>query len=214
VNLILEEHGATQVLELAAGLSPRGMDLAPKGIVLVEADLADATAMKGEVVTAVLGRVPANLHLCPVNVLDRAELLACCSAFTNRPVAVVTEGLLRYLTFEEKTQLAANVREILLRFGGLWVTTDIHLRFWAHRHRGPINRETEKERLGRSLDPNYFDDLDHALRFFEECGFDVEARPLMEGIRDSVISLHQAPDELLEELKDRRVFILRVPRTS
>ena len=209
VNRILEEHGAAQILELAAGLSPRGMDFAQRDIVYAEADLADSIALKREIVTAILGKVPANLHLCATSVLDRAGLAGCCAAFVNRPVAITTEGLLRYLTFEEKTQLAANVRDILSRYGGVWITTDIHLRRWAQR-RAPIHLETETERLGRTLDPNYFDDPDHARTFFEGCGFQVESRPLLEGIRDRVISLPNAPDELVEELTDRRIFILRL----
>jgi O-methyltransferase involved in polyketide biosynthesis len=210
VNRILEEHGAAQILELAAGLSPRGMDMAQRDVVYVEADLAESIALKREVVTAVLGQVPANLFLCAANVVDRSEFLGCCSVFTNRPVAVTTEGLLRYLTFGEKTQLAANVRDLLSRYGGIWITTDIHLRQWAQGHRGPVNRETETERLGRNLDPNYFDDIDHARTFFERCGFQVESRPLLEGIRERVVSLPHAPDELVSELNDRRIFILRL----
>jgi hypothetical protein len=38
----------------------------------------------------------------------------------------------------------------------------------------------------------------------------VESRPLLEGIRDRVISLPNAPAELAAELNDRRVFVLRV----
>jgi O-methyltransferase involved in polyketide biosynthesis len=154
--------------------------------------------------------VPANLHLCAARVLDREELPACCNAFSKAPVAIATEGLLRYLTFPEKEQLAANVREILSRFGGIWVTTDIHLRHWAQTHGGPLRRASETERLGRNLDPNYFDDLEHAREFFEHCGFDVESRPLLEGIRESIVSLPNATEELRAELNDRRTFSLRV----
>lgn len=211
VNRILEEHGAMQILELAAGLSPRGMDFAQRGIIYVEADLAQSTDLKREIITSVLGQVPDNLFLCPASVVDCAEFAGCCSAFGPRPVAVTTEGLLRYLTFEEKTQLAANVREILSRDGGMWITTDIHLRHWAKGHRRQMRRETETERLGRDLDPNYFDDADHARSFFEGCGFEVEARPLLEGIRERLVSLPYASDELVTELNDRETFILRLP---
>jgi O-methyltransferase involved in polyketide biosynthesis len=209
VNRILEEYGTAQILELAAGLSPRGMDFAQRGFVYVEVDLAESIVLKREVVAAVLGHVPANLHFCAASVIDRAALLSCCAVFVNGPVAVTTEGLLRYLTFEEKAQFAGGVRDILSRRGGLWITTDIHLRQWAQR-RGPIHRETETERLGRALDPNYFDDADHARAFFEGCGFQVESRPLLEGIRDRVISLPNAPDDLMAELDDRRIFVLRL----
>ncbi len=182
VTNVVEEKGAAQVLELAAGLSPRGMDLAQRGVVYVEADLADSIAMKREIVTAILGSVPEGLHLRAANVIDRVQLLDCCSVFDRkRPVAVTTEGLLRYLTFEEKTELAANVLEILRRFGGWWITTDIHVKSLFTRQ-SATHREGEKQRLGRSLDANYFDDLEHARRFFEGCGFVVESRRLLDCV--------------------------------
>jgi len=208
VNHILEEHRARQVLELAAGLSPRGMDFAPRGVVYVEADLPESIERKREIVTAVLGAVPANLHLCAASVVDREQFLACAAVFDKRPVAITTEGLLRYLTFDEKQRLSANVRELLARFGGIWVTTDVHLRKHMHAHRRAARLAAETERLGRDLDPNYFDDLDHAQTFFEEGGFAVESRPLLDGIRERVISLPTAPPELIDELNERRTFVL------
>jgi O-methyltransferase involved in polyketide biosynthesis len=206
VSRLLEEKGATQVLELAAGFSPRGLDLAQRGVVYVEADLAESTARKREIVTAILGSVPKNLHLSAASVVDRAQLLACCSPFSSgRPVAVTTEGLLRYLTFEEKTVLAANVHEILRRYGGWWITPDIHLKTWALR-RSPVHRQNEQERLGRNLDSNYFEDVDHARRFFEACGFVVDSRPLLAGFQDQ--SAPPPHEDLIPWLNDLRLFVL------
>jgi len=210
VSRVLKEKGATQVLELAAGFSPRGMELARRGVVYVEADLAEPTTLKREVVTAILGSVPEGLHLCAASVIDREQLLACCSPFvTERPVAVTTEGLLRYLNFEEKTHLAANVHEILRRYGGWWVTPDIHLRRWAQQQ-SPTFHQTELETLGRSLDSNYFADLNHAHQFFEGCGFAVDSRPLLEGIRDQIAPLQN--EDLIAELNERPLFVLTLKR--
>lgn len=206
VSRAVEEKGATQVLELAAGFSPRGMELAQRGVVYVEADLAESTVLKREIVTAILGSVPKNLHLCAASVIDRAQLLACCSPFTTeRPVAITTEGLLRYLTFEEKTQLSANVTEILQRFGGWWITPDIHLRCWAQRQSLKY-LQSEQEMLGRNLDANYFADLDDAQQFFESCGFAVESRPLLEGSQSPIEGLQN--EDQIAELNDRRLFVL------
>lgn len=206
VNQVLAEKGATQVLELAAGLSPRGMEAVQQGVAYVEADLAESMALKREVVTAIFGSVPPNLHLCAASVLDKVQLLECCAPFAvGRPIAVTTEGLLRYLTFEEKTQVAANVLEILRRYGGWWITPDIHVKRFLERQ-NPAHRQNETERLGRSLDPNYFDDVDHAKRFFETCGFAVESRPLLEGVRGQLSS---SPDsELARFLDDHCLFVL------
>ena len=210
VTRLVKEKAATQVLELAAGLSPRGTELAQRGIVYVEADLADSVTLKREVLTAMLGSVPENLHLCPASAIDREQLLACCVPFVSeRPVAVTTEGLLRYLTFEEKALVAANVHEILRRYGGWWITPDIHLRSWAQRQtptQYQAQRQAEVNTLGRDLDANYFEDLDHATRFFERCGFAVDSRPLLEGIQDQI---EAAPSgEAAGMLNDSRLFVL------
>jgi O-methyltransferase involved in polyketide biosynthesis len=206
VSRLVAEKGATQVLELAAGLSPRGMELAQRGVVYVEADLAEALGLKQEIVTALLGPLPQNLHLCAASVIEREQVLACCFPFdTGRPVAVTTEGLLRYLTFEEKTRVAANVLEILRRYGGWWITPDVHLKSWAQQQ-SPAYRQSERQTLGRSLDSNYFADLDHALRFFDGCGFVVDSRPLLEGIQDQIATLQY--EDQLANLNDHRLFVM------
>jgi O-methyltransferase involved in polyketide biosynthesis len=211
VSRVVAEKGATQVLELAAGLSPRGMDLARKGILYVEADLAELMTRKREIVTAILGAVPENLHLCAASVLDRSQLLECCGPFaTGRPVAVTTEGLLRYLTFDEKALVALNVHEILQRYGGWWITPDVHLRSLTQRQTTDY-RQQERETLGRSLDANYFEDLDHARRFFEGLGFAVESRPLFERLQAKI----QAPgSDQAVDLNDFRLFVLTPKRVA
>ena len=206
VTRLVEEKAATQVLELAAGLSPRGAELAPRGIVYVEADLAESIMLKREVLTAMLGSVPKNLHLCAASAIDREQLLSCFVPFAaGHPVAVTAEGLLRYLTFEEKAMVAANVHEILQRYGGWWITPDIHLRTWAHRQT-PTHRQAELKTLGRSLDANYFEDFDHARQFFERWGFAVDSRPLLQGIQDQIAA--RPNQEQAAMLNDSRLFIL------
>jgi O-methyltransferase involved in polyketide biosynthesis len=205
VSRIIAEKGATQVLELAAGFSPRGMDLARRGIVYVETDLAESMTRKREIVTAILGAVPENLHLCAASAIDRSRLLECCSPFvTGRPVAVTTEGLLRYLTFDEKALVARNVYEILQRYGGWWMTPDVHLRTLIQRQTTDY-RQQERETLGRSLDANYFEDLDHAQRFFEALGFAVDSRSLFERLQAQIET--PGSDQAVD-VNDFRLFVL------
>ena len=211
VSRVVAEKGATQVLELAAGLSPRGMDLARKGIVYVESDLPESTTRKRELVTAILGAVPENLHLCAASAIDRSQLLECCGPFvTGRPVAVTTEGLLRYLTFDEKALVALNVHEILQRYGGWWITPDVHLRSMTQRQTTDY-RQQERETLGRSLDANYFEDLDHARRFFEGLGFAVDSRPLFERLQAQILA--PGSDQAVD-LNDFRLFVLTPKRVA
>ncbi len=206
VTRAVEEKGAKQMLELAAGLSPRGMALAQRGLVCVEADLEESTAQKRELVTAILGAVPENLHLCVASAVQREQLLACCAPFSaGQPVAVAMEGLLRYLTFEEKAQVASNVLEILRPFGGWWITSDVHLRSLFERQ-SQEQRERETATLGRSLESHYFRDTDHAREFFESCGFQVESRPLIQGIREQLDT--QPNQKQIAELSEHPLLIL------
>jgi O-methyltransferase involved in polyketide biosynthesis len=214
VSRILMEQGAKQILELAAGFSPRGMEFSQRPDfrdgVYVEADLPDMIERKRGIVAALLGSVPQNLKLCQASVLNRTQLEEACAAFRQTPVAVTAEGLLRYLTFPEKEELAANVIGILRTFGGCWITPDIHTRHWAAQRRDHAFRERVESKIGRDLDGNYFDDEAHARSFFESCGFAVEERPLLEGIREEVVSLKYASPAMLEQLETRRTFVLRV----
>ena len=213
VNRVLIERQARQILELAAGYSPRALDPAFSGVRYLEADLPKMIEQKREIVTALLGSIPAHLEFCPASVLNREELAQGLVHFREEPIFVTSEGLLRYLTFDEKTRLAENVHAILSVYGGAWITPDVHLKQWS-----PGQRRKDRpdwgfaEQLGRDVNLNYFDDLDHARSFFEGRGFEVEERPLLEGIRQQVISLPLAPEELLAELESRRIFIL-TPRS-
>jgi len=203
---LVEERRATQVLELAAGLSPRGMEYARRGIVYVEADLPESTALKREIVSGILGFVPHHLHLCGADALNREQVMACCSPFTSgQPIAVTNEGLLRYLNFAEKARVAANVLEILQRYGGWWITPDVHLKSWLER-RSTALRDSERETLRRSLDANYFNDMDQAKEFFEGCGFAVDSRPMLECL-PGPLSAPQ-PEEVKAFLNSCLMFIL------
>jgi len=203
VSRILAQGQAAQILELASGFSTRALDPAFHDAVYVEVDLPKMIARKREMVTALLGSIPAHLHFCSASVLNRDELAQSLTHFSHQPVAITSEGLLRYLTFEEKARLAENVKEILCTYGGVWITPDIQVKEWA-----PGRDRSLALDLGRDIEGNYFDDQSHARSFFESCGFRVEERPLLEGIRERVVSLPHASPNLLAELESRRIYTM------
>jgi len=213
VSRLLLHRRATQILELASGFSTRSLDPAFQHTTYVEVDLPKMIEQKREIVTTLRGSVPPHLHFSLANVLDRNELAQALTNFSReQPVHLTSEGLLRYLTFEEKSQLAENVRHILSLHGGAWITPDIHLKKWAPENRPPRSGMdwSFSAQLGRNINANYFDDLPHARSFFESHGFHVDEQPLLEGVRDNVISLPLASPDLLAELESRRIFTLTV----
>ncbi len=101
---ILARHSDTQVLEIACGLSARGLRFSQShpGIRYVEADLPRMAAMKAELIGKVQGLSPEHKVL-SIDILAAAGALSLESVLAEsfdqaRPIAVITEGLMNYFT--------------------------------------------------------------------------------------------------------------------
>lgn len=190
----IAKTGARQVLELASGLSPRGIALtADPGFVFVEVDLPDKLALKLEVIDRLVtdGVIPRrpNLHSIASNVLDPNLFDRASSYFRPEPVAVVCEGLLRYLSVEDKIVLGKRIHEMLRRFGGAWITPDYEVR--AEEMAIPGMRERYEDiarRTGVDVSANLFESGAAMIRCFENMGFAVERIPLAD-MMDELVSV-------------------------
>lgn len=98
------ERGITQVLEIACGMSPRGIRLRNKHTQLhmVEADLPDMATRKAARLL-VAGRLGEHHQVMPVDILaesgERSLEAVVARAFdNNEPMVVVTEGLTSYFS--------------------------------------------------------------------------------------------------------------------
>ena len=130
VSRLLEEKGVDQIIEIASGFSPRGLILAQDpSITYVELDLQRILRAKRDIVEKLVqqAKVPrrSNLHFREGNALAMQDLKGAVQAFKDRPIAVIHEGLLRYLSFQEQALIAENIHRLLERFGGIWITPDI-----------------------------------------------------------------------------------------
>jgi O-methyltransferase involved in polyketide biosynthesis len=171
----LAELGATRILEIAAGLSFRGLAMAEReGIFYLDTDLPEMTATKADLVR--------RLHPAPlagslrVQALDALDADAFRSAFRQLPpgpIAIVHEGLLMYLDDAEKAGLAASVREALLERGGAWVTADVYVRSAVK----PFREERTKQFLeAHRVEEKKFADWSAAEAFFAAQRFAVATR--------------------------------------
>ena len=108
-NKLLENYNITQLLELAAGYSSRGLIYSKKGYNYVEMDLENVSKNKINLLNDIAG-IPDNLHMVGGNALNGEDYKKCEKYFNkDNEIAVINEGLLRYLTFEEKECVAKNV---------------------------------------------------------------------------------------------------------
>ncbi len=137
IDHLLEEAIAagvvSQVVELAAGLSPRGLEVTRRhpDLTYVEVDLPGMAARKGRVLRA-KGADPARHRAVTADVLDDAAFTAVFAGRESmldpsRGTAVVTEGLLNYLPREAVLGLWRRTARELRRFpqGRYW--SDLHV---------------------------------------------------------------------------------------
>jgi O-methyltransferase involved in polyketide biosynthesis len=221
VNRLLNEQRARQILEIAAGFSPRSLAMArDPSVEYSEMDLPGLVGEKRSIFEelvkqAKIPRYP-NVHLNAGNALVMGDLLAAVKPFRKEPIAVVNEGLLRYLTFEEKTIMARNVQELLRLFGGAWITPDLSLRPQSAFGLSGERRREQFARIERmtgiDVAKNYFENEDAARAFFEDLGFRIERHSFME-IADELVSperLHLSNEQVEKEIGRLAVFVMKL----
>lgn len=176
IDAALDAIGATRILELAAGLSFRGLDWAARraDVFYLDTDLPEMAATKADLV----GRLhpeplPGTLLVKPLNALDADAFRATVGLVPAGPLAVAQEGLLMYLGDAEKAALAANVREALLARGGSWITADVYVPSAVQPQR---DERTTKFLEQHRVEENKFADFAAATRFFAANGLSVVRR--------------------------------------
>lgn len=69
--------------------------------------------------------MPKNLHFVVGNSFDKNDLRKCLKYFDlSKPIAVINQGLMRYLDFDEKRLLTSNIYSIIKPNNGVWLTCD------------------------------------------------------------------------------------------
>src|SRR3569623_1942019 len=129
----LRASGIDQILELAGGLSLRGLAMtdAQPALKYGDTELAALTAEKQELVPRVRQQhgLPdrGGYLLAVANAVELEQLRdATAPLRRDRPLEIVSEGLLQYLSPAELEVVAGNIRAVLAAFGpgGLWLTSD------------------------------------------------------------------------------------------
>jgi len=219
VNCLLKERNARQILEIAAGFSPRSLAMArDPAVEYSEMDLPGVMREKRAIFEELVkqSRIPRypNVHLNAGNALVMGDMLAAVKQFRKEPIAVVNEGLLRYLTFEEKTIVARSVQELLRFFGGAWITPDLSLRPQSAFGLSGESRREQFARIERmtgiDVAKNYFADEDSARTFFEDLGFRIERHGFME-IAGELVSpqrLQLTKEQVEREIGRLAVFVM------
>ena len=191
----LEASGIKNILEVAAGVSPRGLIMTRNPeIFYIETDLSDMLRQKEFVLAKLVENgtitTPPNLHFAELDVLDGAAFQRVANQFPEGPIAIEHEGLAVYFNREEKTKLAKNIREVLMRRGGIWITTDILTYEDLERNTPTQELQDEVQKInedtGRDYKDNAFRNLEDAEEFFSNLGFTFVTSTFKEKAGDMV----------------------------
>ena len=196
---LLQENGVDQVLEVAAGLSLRlWLMVLPSSYPkyrCVEIDQPIMVALKKKILGDIMfpseeiSRGNFNgWYLEAGDALNRRSLTKACEHFREKhPIAVINEGLAVYFDHKEKAQYGENVRHLLGRFGGLWITPDIMIEdAFSNIPEWLEIKKAWYARINKNLDGYNFRNVTEAQKFYDRLGLSVEVHWLTEVIDELV----------------------------
>jgi O-methyltransferase involved in polyketide biosynthesis len=211
---LLQENRTNQYLELASGLSPRGIILTEDvDTTYIEIDFPNTIDQKTKIIEELVslrkiqGRP--NLRLLAGNVLDPSLIDVVTTFLHQGPITIINEGLMRYQWFDNKAIVGKNNLRLLRRFGGTWITPDVTLPEQNSIRRAVIRHTLEL--TGIDVSENAFPDAEHAKSFFETLGFNVEQRSFME-VADQLTSpkkLGMSQSDVEKMISWRVAFVMR-----
>lgn len=214
-NKLLNLTNINQVLEIAAGYSSRGIIYSKKDYQYVEMDLESVINNKSKLLNE-LNLNNSNLHLISGNALNYNDFKNVIKYFNkDKEVAIINEGLLRYLTFDEKKIVATNIYKILKQYNGIWITCDVTPKKFI-KSQNSINPEINKNLnnlTSRNDLEDRFEDYNHIKKFMKEIGFNkVEIHKFSE-VKDEIKSfdiLNIDKDKYSELLENAIVAIISI----
>ncbi len=217
----IRRTGSRQVLELASGLTLRGLAFTqdPR-YTYIESDLTGISAEKKAIIDRLRQKYEladhANLHFPAVNALDRSQIQEAVKRLDrDQPLVIVNEGLFQYLSPDEMRTVVGNICELLAEFKGCWITPDFSIK-------DEVNQVSEQQRNFRRIVAaatehkmynNAFDSQEQLMAFLREMGLSAAVQnPLDES--GEIVSLRRLhlPAGLLDPIKaSLRLWVLSLP---
>ncbi|MEO0842003.1 MAG: class I SAM-dependent methyltransferase [Cyanobacteria bacterium J06643_5] len=154
--------------------------------VFIESDLPAVISQKQQLVEKLIGN-RSNLQFEKIDATSHSSQFPLNADYldSQKPITVVCEGLLMYLTIEQKQQVFTNVRELLQVYGGVWITHDLTTKENLS-HRWKVSptwqkfEETVNKMTQTSLTDTHFENFDHVREFATEQGFKLDKYSLLD----------------------------------
>lgn len=215
-NKLLDKYNIKQVLELAAGYSSRGLIYSKKGYNYIELDLDNVSKNKKEILNSIEENIPKTLKLISGNALRKENYENLENHFKqNEPIAIISEGLLRYLSFDEKKIVAQNIYDLLFKYGGIWITCDVTPKKFIDSQDKALPDFNKKliKITSRNNINDRFEDVNHIKYFFGKIGFELVEFYKFNEMKDELYSVNKLnifDDKIEKTLEDAIVVVMKV----
>ena len=212
-NKLLDKSNIKQVLELAAGYSSRGLIYSSKGYNYIEMDLEKVSNNKINIIKSIEKSIPESLNVISGNALRSSDYSKCDNYFDeNKPVAVINEGLLRYLTFNEKKIVAENVYSFLKKYDGIWITCDVTPKKFIQTQDKALPDFNKKLNnvTSRNSISDRFKNIEHIKQFFGDVGFELVEVHKFSEMKEELYSINynNIIDDHIEQLLDDAIVVV------
>ena len=190
LNEFIAANGYKNVVDLGCGVSPRFLYTSSNGISYVGVELEDVVKVLNIYAPNFLSEEKKSLvHFATADVADRDEMTNAADILDGK-ICIVEDSLLMYLPRNKQKAMLENIRDILKKHGGCFVTSDfvageIFMSACETVYGVDDGRivASETQKLYENISETIFNDTmfkseKEAVKFIEEVGLKVEKRPL------------------------------------
>jgi len=125
VNRLVRLSGNKNILDLACGFSPRGLEMVKEGYNYHGGDLQMVVPVIEPIIKELAGDDAEKINYYVVDVTDLESCLKAVETFDG-PVTIITEGLMLYLNDVEKKTVFENIATLLKKKGGVYICPDFN----------------------------------------------------------------------------------------
>lgn len=214
-EMILNDKTAKIVLDLGCGYTPRGIKLANFSLKYIGVDLPEVINTIRPAVKEIIGE---NKNICyhPADLTNYSSLIEALGD-NQGELFITTEGVMNYLYQFELEEVIHNIKKLLKKYGGKWVTCDNTLLSTQQSiiaaslgMIGENNGNLAKigENIASSMAKikkfeNVFldKDIEKTIKFLDDMGFELNVEKGINHIPKFIRSLAAFPENILANMK-------------
>ena len=209
LNEYIIQNGYRNTLDIACGFAPRSLAMSRRGIYFVGADLAPAIAEVKRILPECLSDKQKKFtEYAVADSTDKLSLMQAADKMNGR-ICITMDGLMMYLSRNEQAAVLHNIKAILKKHGGAYVTSDFSAREFVKASTNVIYDDKNAQEIYRrsaeiyektasaDFDKAFFANAEEAQAFIESQGLKVKRIPLFK----KPVTLHCAKGFNIEQYR-------------